>query len=158
MDPTILPALNEISNNQAHPSPITGRSCDMLLDYLSTHPSSSIHYYASDMILYVVSDAAYLVLPKSCSCCAGLFYLSDYPTQNSPTPKPNGAFHILCKTLLTVPASAAEVETGGLFLNAQETIPIITALHELGHLQPSNGSPLETDILLHMTFYLPKSE
>ena len=80
------------------------------------------------MILYVVSDAAYLVLPKARSRCAGLFYLSDYPTQNPPTPKPNGAVHVLCKTLHTVPASEAEAETGGLFLNDQKAVPIITAL------------------------------
>jgi hypothetical protein len=33
---------------------------------------------------------------------------------------------------------------GGLLLNAQEVIPIITALEEMGHKQPSTGAPLKT--------------
>ena len=145
VDPTILPALNEISNNQATPTLITGQACDQLLDYLATHPDATIRYYASDMILYIVSDAAYLVLPKARSRCAGFFYLSDFPATHPPKPKANGAVHVLCKTLRSVPASAAEAETGGLFLSAQEAVPIITSLQEMGHPQPPNGNPLETD-------------
>jgi hypothetical protein len=36
VDPTTLPALNEISNNQAKPTMLTGKACDLLLDYLAT--------------------------------------------------------------------------------------------------------------------------
>jgi hypothetical protein len=98
------------------------------------------------MILCVVADAAYLVvLPNARSRCAGLFFLSNISTANPPQPKPNGAVHVLCKTIRGVPASAAEAETGGLFLNGQEAIPIITALEEMGHKQPLTGTPLETD-------------
>jgi hypothetical protein len=65
VDPTILPALNEISNNQAQPTIVTGKACDLLLDYLATtHPNAVIRYYASDMILHIVANAAYLVLPN----------------------------------------------------------------------------------------------
>jgi hypothetical protein len=145
IDSTILPALNEISNNQARPTLATSNACDHLLDYLATHPTAIIRYYASDMILSVVADAAYLVLPKARSRCAGIYILSNASTTNPPRPTPNGAVHVLCKTLRGVPASAAEAETGGLFLNAQEAIPIITALEEMGHKQPPNGTPLETD-------------
>ena len=42
-------------------------------------------------------------------------------------------------------ASASEAKTGALFLNAQEAVPMITALHEMGHPQPPTGTPLETD-------------
>jgi hypothetical protein len=145
VDPTILPALNEISNSQSKPTLVTGQACDLLLDYLATYPNAIIRYYASDMILYIVADAAYLVLPNARSRCAGLYFLSNQPTTNPPTPKPNGAVHVLCKTIRGVPASAAEAETGGLFLNGQEAVPIITALKELGHPQPVTGTPLETD-------------
>ena len=145
VDPTILVALNEISNNQAQPTVLTGKACDMLLDYLATHPDATIRYYASDMILCIIADAAYLVLPNARSRCAGVYFLSDLPTSSPPDPKPNGAVHVLCKTLRGVPASAAEAETGGLFLNGQEAVPIITALEEMGHKQPLSGTPLETD-------------
>ena len=76
---------------------------------------------------------------------AGLFFLSNKITSNPPNPKQNGAVHVLCKTLKGVPASASKAETGGLFLSAQEAVPMITALEELGHKQPVDGTPLETD-------------
>jgi hypothetical protein len=74
-----------------------------------------------------------------------VFFLSDHITGDPPSPKPNGAAHVLCKTLKGVPASASEAEMGGLFLNAQEAgVPIITSLEEMGHKQPATGTPLET--------------
>jgi hypothetical protein len=144
-DPTIIVALNEISNNQASPTEKTKQACNMLLDYLATHPNATIRYHASDMVLAICSDAAYLVLPKARSRAAGVFYLTDRhgALSNPPQPKRNGAVHVLCKTLRTVAASAAEAETGALFLNAQEGVPMRTALEEMGHPQPS--TPLETD-------------
>ncbi len=60
-----------------------------------------------------------------------------------PTPKPNGPILIECKTLKHVVASAAEAETGGLFLNGQTAIPIRIILEALGHRQPP--TPLKTD-------------
>jgi hypothetical protein len=120
----------------------------MLLDYLSTHPDAKIRYHASDMVLAVCSDAAYLVLPNARSRAAGHFFLTDLPGALStpPSPKPKGAVHVLCKTIRTVAASASEAEVGSLFLNAQAAVPIITALQEMGHPQPATGTPLETDI------------
>jgi hypothetical protein len=97
------------------------------------------------MIRHVVADAAYLPSSKARSRCAGLYYLSDMPTSDPPNSKPNGPVHVLCKTIRGVPASAAEAETGGLFLNGQEALPIRTALEEMGHKQPPTGTPLETD-------------
>jgi len=145
VDQTIIVALNEISNSQACPTEQTARACNMLLDYLATHPDATIRYYASDMILCVISDAAYLVLPKARSRAAGTFFLTNKTDPKDPKPTPNGAVHVLCKTLKGVPSSAAEAETGGLFLNAQEAVPLRTALLELGHQQPTTGTPLETD-------------
>ena len=144
-NPLILAALNEISNQQASPTVLTQAACNQLLDYLHTHPDSVIRYYASDMILCIVSDAAYLVLPKARSRCAALFTLTNLPTTNPPNPTPNGPLHVLCKTMRGVPSSAAEAETGGIFNAAQEAIPLLTTLKELGHTQPITGTPIETD-------------
>jgi hypothetical protein len=55
--------------------------------------------YASNMILCVVPDAAYLVLPNACSRCASLYYLSNLSNTNPPKPKPNRPVHVLCKTM-----------------------------------------------------------
>jgi hypothetical protein len=146
-DPTIITALNEISGQQAAPTEKTKAACDMLLDYLSTHPNATLRFHASDMVLAVCSDAAYLVLPQARSRASGNFFLTTLPSAVSqpPAPTPNAAVHVLCKTIRSVAASAAEAETGALFLNAQEAVPIVTALHEMGHPQPSSGTPLETD-------------
>jgi len=50
---------------------------------------------------------------------------------------------IECKTLKHVVASAAEAETGGLFLNGQTAVIIRIILEALNHKQPP--TPLKTD-------------
>jgi len=164
-DPTIITALNEISNQQAAPTEQTRKACDMLLDYLHTYPKATIRYHASDMVLAICSDAAYLVLPNARSRAAGHFYLTNLPgaTSSPPRPTPNGTIHMLCKTIRSVAASASEAETAALFLNAQEAVPIITALEEMGHKQPPTGNPLETDSstahgILHAQVRMRKSK
>jgi hypothetical protein len=47
------------------------------------------------------------------------------------------------KTIRHVVASAAEAEVAGIFLNAQQIIPIRRILHALGHVQPP--TPVKTD-------------
>ena len=83
------------------------------MDYMATYPEATIRYHASDMCLYIDSDAAYLVLPKARSRGAGNFYLSNTPpTSNAkPEPVPNGPIHTECVTLRNVMTSAAEAET-----------------------------------------------
>jgi hypothetical protein len=145
VDPTMLPALNEIGTQQASPTEATRNKANMLLDYACTYPNAKIRYYASDMVLHVDSDAAYLVLPNAKSRIAGHYFLSSTPPKHplKPSPQPNGPILTECRTLRNVVASAAEAETGGLFHNAQTTLPIRVALEELDHPQPP--TPLKTD-------------
>ena len=63
VDPTMHPGLNEVSITQAKPTQQTLKKCLRLLDYVATHPNATIRFYASEMILNVNLDAAYLVLP-----------------------------------------------------------------------------------------------
>ena len=56
---------------------------------------------------------------------------------------PNHSILIECKCLTHVVSSAAEAETGGLFLNAQNKIVIWRLLKALGH--PQVPVPLKTD-------------
>ncbi len=65
IDPTILVALYEIATQQSSPSIDTNKKADMLMNYLSTYPNSTLRFYAGDMQLCVESDAAYLVLPRA---------------------------------------------------------------------------------------------
>jgi len=120
----------------------TTKACRQLMDYLYTYPV--IHFNASDMILSLVLNAAYLVLPDARSQCATLYTLTDI-SKWPPTIKSNGPVHVLVKMICGVPASASEAETAGIFLGAQEAVPVLNTLVELGHLQPSHGTPIETD-------------
>ena len=54
----------------------------------------------------------------------------------------NGAVLVICGTIRNVVASAAEAETGGLFGNSQEIIPIRRGLDALDHPQPP--TPVKT--------------
>ena len=145
IDLTMLPALNEIAAKQAKPTENTLEKCQMLLDYAATYPNTIIRYNASDMVLHVDSDAAYLVQAGARSRIAGSYKLSSKPPPEplEPTPGPNAPILTECKTLRHVVASAAEAETGGLFHNAQTIIPLRQALQALDHPQPP--TPLKTD-------------
>ena len=145
MDGTILTSLNDIGTQQAQPTQNKNAEADWLLDYLHTHPDAELLFKASDMVLWVDSDAAYLVKPGAKSRMAGFYYLSSHPDKLSSGAKPslNGAIHIFCKTIPHVMASAAESEMAGLFMNAQEIIPIRHGLMALAHPQPP--TPLKTD-------------
>ena len=142
LDSSMLPALNEIASSQAAPTVNTKAKCQRLMDYAATYPNMYIRYHASDMVLHVDSDAAYLVAPKARSRISGYFYLSDHPSK-TPHPKLNGAILVECKTLRHVVASAAEAEIAGVFHNAQTSLPIRHILQVLNHPQPP--TPLKTD-------------
>ena len=145
VDPTMLVALNEIAAKQAAPTQATLDQCGMLLDYARTYKNAKLRFRKSDMILHVESDAAYLVQPNARSRIAGYYFLSSYPPLPPLHPKPslNAPILVECKTIRHVVASSAEAETGGLFLNAQNILPIRHTLEQLGHKQPP--TPLKTD-------------
>ena len=92
-------------------------------------------YHVSDMILWIKSDVAYLVLPKTKSCIASYFYLSNY-LERVTHPTINGAILVVCKTLRHVVFSSAEAETAGVFINAQQALPIRYSLISLNHPSP----------------------
>ena len=60
------------------------------MDYVYTYQHSYIRFHASDMILNIDSDAAYLVAPKAKSRVAGYYYLSFLP-HITKKPRLNGA-------------------------------------------------------------------
>ena len=99
-DPCILPAINEISTQQAQPTEDTNTKATMLMDYFHTYPCATIRYHASDMQLHVDSDAAYIVLPKARSRGVGNFYLSSHTMSGvtTPTPPNNGPILTECVT------------------------------------------------------------
>ena len=93
------------------------------MDYVHTYPNAYICFYASDMILHVDSDAAYLVAPKARSRISSYFLLLDHPNITK-HPRLNGAILAECKTLRHVVSSSDESKVAGICHNSGIAIPI----------------------------------
>ena len=99
----LLVALNEIATSQVTPTEKTKAKVQWLLDYLETYSNSKIRFNKSGMILYIDSEAAYLVLLNARSCYAGHFYLSNKSKDPSHhRPSHNSPLHTECKLIQTI--------------------------------------------------------
>ena len=136
IDSSLLVALNIVAQSQAAPTTHTLTLCRHMLDYCATFQQSKVCYHASDMVLHVDSDPAYLVAPHAKSRVAGYFQLSNKKYPTNPSMFLNGACLVECKTLRHVVASSAESETAVAFHNAQFALPIRYMLSQLGHPKP----------------------
>ena len=160
LDNTLLPALNDIAMQQAHPTENTKRKCQRLLDYVATYPSVILRYHASNMQLHIDSDAAYLVAPKAKSRIAGYYYFKQ-DKNNNDFRHPNHPVLVECRCLKHVVSSAAEAETAGIFYNAQNALLLRRILTNLGHHQLP--TPIKTDnatsnSFVHKNMHLRKSK
>jgi hypothetical protein len=112
-----------------------------LLNYCTTHPEATLRYHASYMILNIHNDASYLSEREAISRAGGFFYMgSNTDKANKLT---NGAILIISTVLKHVMSSAAEAETGIVFLNAKGGTVLCTTLEEVGH--PHPPTPLQTE-------------
>lgn len=134
----MLHGLSDIASAMSKGTTATMNAVQYFLNYAASNPDAEIIYRASDMILRVDSDAAYLVNPNARSRAGGYYYLS-----NTTGTTFNGPIYILAKIIKNVMASASEAEIAGIFLNAQQAVPLRQALVEMGHPQPP--TPLRTD-------------
>jgi hypothetical protein len=135
VDMTVLTALSALASDQASATETTEAHVQQLLDYLATHPTATVRYHKSDMILNIHSDASYLSETRARSRVAGYFFLGSTPADNQPI-ELNGAIYTLCGILKIVVASAAEAELGALFMNIKDGVILRLILAELGHKQP----------------------
>ena len=138
LDDTILTTLNSIGTMQSKPTQATKDKVHHLLDYLSTHPTFTVTYKASDMILHVDSDASYLVEPGAKGRAGGYYYLSSHKL-----PKLNGPIHCMATLIKAIMSSAAEAELGALFLNVTNVESMRNILFDMVHPQPP--TPIKTD-------------
>jgi hypothetical protein len=76
-EPTVLMPLNDIATEQTKATGKTQAATKRLLDYLETHPDATIRYHASDMILYIHSDASYISVSNARSLLGGLFFCGE---------------------------------------------------------------------------------
>jgi hypothetical protein len=143
----MLTALGTIASSQSNATQLTKDECLWIMDYAASNPLSIIRYHASDMTLYVHSDASYLSESRARSRAAGHLFLSSKPLDPNKHPATiptlNGPIHTMCKIIDVVVGSAAEAEIGAGYLNGQDAVPIITTLRELGHPQPP--IPIQVD-------------
>jgi hypothetical protein len=90
------------------------------LNYGATHPDATLRYRASDMILHIHSDAAYLNETEARSRVGGHHFLGD---RASPINQPsNGAILDIAKILKHVVSSTTEAEVGATFLNGKQKV------------------------------------
>ena len=144
VDPTVLPALGDISTAQAAPTDNTVKKTSMLMDYLHTFPNAKLRFYAGNMQLHIESDAAYLVIPGARSRAAGHFYLAASAAPNKKyAGRFNAPIHTECRTIRNVVSSAAEAECAALFHNCTVAVGIRNALTGLGH--PQQRTDVITD-------------
>jgi hypothetical protein len=147
VDPFMRVALGTIASEQSKATKHTLTACQWVMDYAISNPLSIIRYHASDMCLYLHSDASYLSETRARSRAAGHCFLSSTPVD--PTAPPNGIpplnepIHTLCTIIDVVVGSAVKAEIGAGYLNAQEAVPIRNTLLELGHPQPP--TPIQVD-------------
>ena len=134
----MLHALNDLASRQSNGTHQTLKAMLHFLNYAATLPDAQKVYKASDMILSIDSDAAYLVAPQARSRAGGFQYLGNLDGTLM-----NGSIAILAKIIKNVMSSAAESEIGALFMNAKIAIPMRITLEELGHPQPP--TPIKTD-------------
>jgi hypothetical protein len=111
-----------------------------VLDYLATHPDTTIRYHASDMILHIQSDASYLSVSNARCRLRGLFFLGNKPPEQDTLDRSILNVRLVLKNVV---ASEAESEVGACFHNDQSGAPLRAILTELGHTQPP--TPLRTD-------------
>jgi hypothetical protein len=93
------------------------------------------------MILHIHSDASYLSENEAKSRAGGFFNMgSDTKTGKKLT---NGAILIISKVLKDVMSSAAEAESGSIFINAKEGAVLRTTWEELGHPHPPTSMEID---------------
>ncbi len=114
-------ALSSIASEQTRGTINTMAKAKQLLDYLATHPDTTIRFRVLDMVLNVHSNTSYLSKTKAHSRACGHFFMGWSPKDGDPI-KLNGAFFTLCTSLCFVVALAAEAELRALFLNCKEGI------------------------------------
>ena len=96
IDNTILTAVGSIATQQANGTAATMKAITHLLNYCATHPEATVRFIASDMVLWVDSDASYLSENKARSRAGGFHFTHCHrftatQQRTHPCPMPNHA-------------------------------------------------------------------
>jgi len=129
------PSVNYVGQQQAAATEATNNDIDQLLGYIATYPANGITYRASNMVIAAHSDAAYLNVSKARSRAGAHSMLA----KDVPVPSYNIPVLTVARIIKCVMSSAAEAELAGLYICANEMIPLCQALVEMGW--PSQDLP-----------------
>ena len=143
----MITALSSIASQQSKGTEKTYADTIWLFNYAATYPNANIRYTASDMILYIHSDASYLSEPQACSHAGSHYFLGDerpyITTPPTNRPRLNEPIHPISRIMSNVMVSAAKAEIVAAYSNSQEDVRILTLLRKLGHPQPA--TPIQVD-------------
>ena len=104
------------------------KAVQRFLNYAASNQDAKISFRASDMLYKIGSDAAYLVCPEARSRAGGYHYLGNKDDNLF-----NGPIYVLAKIIKNVTESAAEAEVAGLFMKAQQAVPMRLTLGDMRH-------------------------
>ena len=141
VDPSICTAVHQLGSVQTKPTENDMANMHRLLQYVSSHSNNGIRYYASSMILQLMSDASYLCRPKARSVCGGFSYLGPPDAINGPISCGSWMINCVC-------ASVAEAEIAGGFQIAQAATHHRRILGELGYPQPPTLLRMDNTVAL----------
>ena len=144
VDNATLKSLNIITQHTANATKLTEQWATQFLDYLATHHTATISYWASNMVLLVHSNVSYLNKSQAHSSYAGYFFCGDNQHDNKPL-NLNRVILINASILKLVVASAVEKELETLFNNSQSVQELQLSLSEMGWPQKA------TDIICNNT-------
>jgi hypothetical protein len=83
VDPTLILPVNVLSSEQTQVTTATADKVIKLINYCAIHMEAKLCYHASDMILNIHSDAAYLSKSEPTIRTGGFFYLGSNITRKN---------------------------------------------------------------------------
>jgi hypothetical protein len=143
VDPSICTAIHELGAVQSKPTQNDLKKMERLLQYVSSHRNIAIRYYASTMILQMLSDASYLSRQWAKSVYGFICYLGSELGINGP---------LVCKSKMinSVVSSVAEAELAGGFNAAQAGVSLRRTLHDLGYPQPATVLRIDNTVAISL--------
>jgi hypothetical protein len=131
VNPTLLTALSSIATRQVNGTTAVAESCQQLLNYVATHPNTSICYKACDMILAVHNNTSYLSKQEGKSRASANFYLTNDGNEEFN----NGTILTLSSIIKHIMSSVSKAELAALYYGCKLAVPLHTTLEEMGHTQ-----------------------
>ena len=80
-------ALGSIASTQSKATTLTRNEFTWVLDYAASNPDGTIRYHASEMVLYIHSDASYPSETRARNQAGGDFFLSSQTTNPNYLPQ-----------------------------------------------------------------------